>query len=126
MNQPALHASPNASHLRRRVVRGVAIGSVAALVLAFLGALGTGAAPFGHRLAYWAAVILPGSLIGIAVQELVNAWGRLSGNRAGEIVLVALLVSVPHSFAVIVASALSSASMPSRRRWSWTSGWRCW
>jgi DNA-binding LytR/AlgR family response regulator len=106
MNQPAFHASPNASRLRRRAVRGVAIGFAAAVLLAYLGALGTWAAPFGHRLAYWAAVILPGSLIGIAVQEVVNAWGRLSGNRAGEIALVALLISVPHSFMVIVASAL--------------------
>lgn len=106
MSQPAFHASPSGSRLRRRAIRGVAIGLVAALVLAYLGALGTGAAPLGHRLAYWAAVILPGSLIGIAVQETVNAWGRLANNRAGEIALVALLISVPHSFLVIVASAL--------------------
>lgn len=106
MSLPAFHASPNASRLRHRAVRGIVIGLAAAFLLAYLGALGTGPAPFGHRLAYWAAVILPGSLIGIAVQEMVGAWGRLSGNRAGEIVLVALLISVPHSFMVIVASAL--------------------
>lgn len=106
MNQPAFHASPNASRLRRRAVRGVVIGLAAAFLLAYLGALGTGPAPFSHRLTYWAAVILPGSLIGMAVQEMVGAWGRLSGTRAGEIVLVALLISVPHSFMVIVASAL--------------------
>jgi DNA-binding LytR/AlgR family response regulator len=92
--------------MRKRAVRGVVIGSMAAAFLAFLGALGTDQAPLPLRLAYWAAVILPGSLIGIVVQEIVNAWGRLAGNRAAEIAAVALLVSVPHSFMVIVASAL--------------------
>jgi DNA-binding LytR/AlgR family response regulator len=88
------------------LARSVAIGFAAAAVLAYLGALGTDQAPFFHRLAYWTAVILPGSLLGMAAQEMVRAWGRLAGNRAGEIALVALLVSVPHCFLVIVASAL--------------------
>lgn len=106
MNPPAFHASPNASRLRRRAVRGVAIGLAAAVVLAVLGAMNTGQAPLGYRLLYWASVILPGSLLGIVVQTAVIAWGGLAGRRWTEIAVVALLVSVPHTFMVIVATAL--------------------
>lgn len=106
MNQPAFHASPNAHPLRARTWRGLAIGLAAAVVLAVLGAMNTGQAPFGYRLLYWASVILPGSLLGIFVQTAVGAWGGLSGRRWTEIAVVALLVSVPHTFMVIVATAL--------------------
>jgi DNA-binding LytR/AlgR family response regulator len=106
MNQPAFHASPNAHSLRARALRGLAIGLAAAVVLAVLGAMNTGQAPFGYRLLYWASVILPGSLLGIAVQTAVSAWGGLAGRRWTEIAVVALLVSVPHTFMVIVATAL--------------------
>lgn len=82
------------------------IGFAAALLLAYLGAFGTGPAPALLRLAYWIAVILPGSLIGMAIQEIMRGWGALSHNRWAEIVVVALLISLPHSFMVIVASAL--------------------
>jgi DNA-binding LytR/AlgR family response regulator len=106
MNPPAFHASPNAHPLRARTLRGLGIGLAAAVVLAVLGAMNTGQAPFGYRLLYWASVILPGSLLGIAVQTAVSAWGAFSGRRWTEIAVVALLVSVPHTFMVIVATAL--------------------
>lgn len=106
MTQPAFHASPNAHPLRARALRGLAIGLAAAVVLALLGAMNTGQAPIGYRLLYWASVILPGSLLGIAVQTAVSAWGGLAGRRWMEIAVVALLVSVPHTFMVIVATAL--------------------
>ncbi|WP_285713222.1 LytTR family DNA-binding domain-containing protein [Erythrobacter oryzae] len=106
MNPPAFHASPNAHPLRARALRGLGIGLAAAVVLAVLGAMNTGQAPFGYRLLYWASVILPGSLLGIAVQTAVSAWGALNGRRWTEIAVVALLVSVPHTFMVIVATAL--------------------
>ncbi|MCX9145895.1 LytTR family DNA-binding domain-containing protein [Erythrobacter sp. WG] len=106
MNLPAFHASPNAHPLRARALRGLGIGLAAAVVLAVLGAMNTGQAAFGYRLLYWASVILPGSLLGIAVQTAVSAWGGLAGRRWIEILVVALLVSVPHTFMVIVATAL--------------------
>lgn len=106
MNPPAFHASPNAHPLRARTLRGLGIGLSAAVVLAVLGAMNTGQAPFGYRLLYWASVILPGSLLGIFVQTAVRAWGALHGRRWTEIAVVALLVSVPHTFMVIVATAL--------------------
>jgi DNA-binding LytR/AlgR family response regulator len=89
-----------------RVVRGLVIGLVAAMVLAYLGAFGTGLAPFGQRLAYWAMAIMPGSVLGIAITALVRGWGGLARWRWAEVVLVAVAVSIPHTFLVIVASAL--------------------
>ena len=106
MDAPAVHASPNADRLRRRVVRGLAIGLAAAAVLALLGAMNTDEAPLAYRLAYWTAVILPGSLLGIAVQTAMQFWGGFAERRLIEIAVVAVLVSVPHTFLVIVATAL--------------------
>jgi DNA-binding LytR/AlgR family response regulator len=106
MTAPAVHASRNAHPLRARALRGVMIGLAAAVVLAVLGAMNTGQAPFAYRLLYWACVILPGSLLGIAVQTAIIAWGGLARRRWTEIAVVALLVSVPHTFVVIVATAL--------------------
>lgn len=106
MTAAAIDASPNAHPLRRLAVRSLVIGVAAAALLAFVGALGTDAAPFISRLVYWAAVILPASLIGMAVREGMRSWGRLAHNRAAEIGVIALLISVPHSFMVIVATAL--------------------
>jgi len=106
MTSPAIDASPNAHPLRARAVRGLLIGSAAAVVLAVMGAMNTGEAPFVYRLMYWATVILPGSLLGILVQTAVIAWGGLAGRRWTGIAVVAVLVSVPHTFMVIVASAL--------------------
>lgn len=106
MDGPAVHASQNAQIMRARALRGVVIGLAAAVVLAVLGAMNTDEAPLPYRLLYWAAVILPGSLLGIAVQTAIIAWGGLVGRRWTEIAVVAVLVSVPHTFLVIVATAL--------------------
>jgi len=102
----AVRASPNAFSLQAQAFRGLGIAAAAAAVLAYLGALGTGEAPLGLRLAYWAAVIMPGSFLGMGVSALVRSWGGLESRRWLEIALVALLVSLPHSFIVIVVSAL--------------------
>jgi hypothetical protein len=106
MTVPAVHASPNAPPLRRRAVRGLTIGAAAAVLLAYVGALGTDIAPFGQRLAYWASVILPGSVLGLVFTALVRGWGRLARHRWAEVVVVAAAVSLPHTFLVVVASAL--------------------
>lgn len=106
MKSPTIHASPNAIPTRRRFVRSTLVAFVAALVFAYVGALGTGAAPFALRFAYWNAVILPGSMLGLVVTALVRGWGKLAHRRWAEIGLVALAVSIPHTFLVVVASAL--------------------
>lgn len=106
LSPPAVHASRNAGGAKSQALRGVIIGLIAVAVLAYLGAMGTQAAPFLQRLAYWAAVILPGSLLGLGVNALVRGWGGLAAHRWVEAGLVALLVSLPHCFVVIVVSAL--------------------
>lgn len=106
MPPPAVHASPSAAVPRRRLVRGFVIGMVAALLMAYVGALGTGPAPFGQRLLYWMAVILPGSLFGLMFTALVRGWGGLADRRWAEIMAVAFAISIPHTFLVVVASAL--------------------
>lgn len=103
---PAVHASPMAASLKQRTVRGLLIGAMASVVLALLGAMGTDAAPLGLRLLYWAAVIMPGSLLGLAVTWALQKWGGLARHRWWEATMVAVLVAVPHTFVVIVASAL--------------------
>lgn len=97
------HAPLQAPHAS---MRGLVIGAVASVVLALLGALGTDAAPLGMRLLFWTAVIMSGSLLGLAVNWAVQKWGGLSGHRWKEAAMVAVLVAVPHTFVVIVASAL--------------------
>lgn len=92
--------------MKQRIVRGLVIGAMASVVLALLGAMGTDAAPLGLRLLYWAAVIMPGSLLGLAVTWAVQKWGGLARYRWWEAAMVAVLVAVPHTFVVIVASAL--------------------
>ena len=104
--EPAVHASPMAVSMKHRTVRGLIIGVIASVVLALLGAMGTDAAPFGMRLVYWTALILPGSLLGLAVNWAVQKWGGLARHRWREAAMVAVLVAVPHTFVVIVASAL--------------------
>lgn len=106
LSPPAVHASRNAWDAKSQALRGLVIGMIAAAVLAYLGAMGTQAAPFVQRFAYWAAVILPGSLLGLGVNALVRGWGGLAAHRWAEAGLVALLLSLPHSFVVIVVSAL--------------------
>lgn len=106
MKSLAIHASPNVIPTRSRFVRSTLVAFVAALVLAYVGALGTGAAPFALRFAYWNAVILPGSMLGFVVTALVRGWGKLAHRRWAEIGLVALAVSIPHTFLVVVSTAL--------------------
>lgn len=111
MSLPAVHASPNAApqtpELRRRVARGLVIGVAAAFVMAFTGAMGTNDAPFSERLAFWAVVILSGSFLGLGFSVIIRDWwGGLARHRWAEAMVVALAVSLPHTFLVVVASAL--------------------
>lgn len=102
----ALHASPTAISLKSQTIRAVLVGVVASVFLAFVGALGTDVAPFGTRLAYWTAAIMPGSIIGLLVMKLISGWGRLKSRRWTGVAIVALFVSLPHCFIVLVVSAL--------------------
>ena len=102
----AFHAARTTSQLRGRVIRGLVIGTIAAAVLAIIGALGTDEAPLMLRLGYWLAVVLPGSVLGIFIHTGIAAWGGLADRRWLEMTLVAIIVAIPHTFIVIVASML--------------------
>jgi DNA-binding LytR/AlgR family response regulator len=99
-----------AEPLRARAIRGAVIGLVASLLLAVAGAFGTDQVGFGLRLGYWLAVILPGSVLGLFVTAGVKAWGRLAARRWLEMAVAATLVAVPHTFVVVVASAIVFAA----------------
>lgn len=102
----AFHAARTAAPLRGRLVRGLIIGTLAALVLATVGALNTDEAAFPLRLTYWLAVVLPGSILGFLVHTAVAAWGGLADRRWLEMAVVATVIAIPHTFIVIVASML--------------------
>lgn len=105
MQPSAIGASRNAATPQRRIIRVVAIGLAAALVLAYLGALGTGAAPFVERVVYWLAVILPGSVMGLVIAHAMKDVAFFANLPWARVVVTALAVSVPHTFLVVVVSA---------------------
>ena len=102
----AFRAARIATPLLDRVVRGLVIGTVAAVVLAIAGVFNTDQAAFLPRLAYWLAVILPGSILGIFIHTAIATWGGLADRRWLEMAVVAIIVAIPHAFVVIVASML--------------------
>lgn len=95
-----------AEPLQPRVLRGLVIGAAASLVLALVGAMGTMAAPLPTRLLYWASVVMPGTVLGLTISWAMRAWGRLADRQWLEMAVVAVLVSIPHTFVVVVASAV--------------------
>jgi DNA-binding LytR/AlgR family response regulator len=56
------------------LVRGIVVATAAGGVFAFMGAFGTGAAPFGLRLAYWVPVMLAGAVWGHLCSRLIERW----------------------------------------------------
>jgi hypothetical protein len=103
---PAIHASrtaPAAPHFRRAYV----IAAIAGLFMAAIGALGTDAAGFGVRLAYWLVVMFTGSTLGTGVAFAVQSWGRLRQHRLAEGALVSLLIAAPLTAVVAGANLLA-------------------
>jgi hypothetical protein len=98
--------------LQPRVRRGLLIGTVAALVLAFTGAFRTDQVPLVPRLLYWLAVVQAGSVLGLLITAAVELWGRLARWRWLELAVAALLIAVPLTFVVVVASVLTFGQFP--------------
>ncbi len=108
----AVHASPIAADFARRAKRGLIIGVAASLVLAFTGAFDTDQIGLLSRLAYWLTVVLAGSALGLVITAAVQAWGRLARWHWAEMALASLLIAVPLTFIVVVASVISFGQMP--------------
>lgn len=86
--------------------RGLIIATVAGLFMTFVGALGTGEAPFWTRLGYWMLVMETGALIGLGASLGIQHWGRLRERPVIEGGLIAFLIAVPLSIVVVSSNAL--------------------
>jgi hypothetical protein len=82
----------------------VIVATLAAAAMTMTGAFGTSAAPLVPRLAYWLIVMEAGALIGIGVNVGVRLWGRLTGKPWLEGALVSLLIALPLTLVVLVAT----------------------
>lgn len=114
----AVHASPTAgpaSGPAQRPVpkpmsadprRGLIIATIAGLFMTFVGALGTGEAPFWTRFGYWMLVMETGALIGLGASLGIQHWGRLRERPVIEGGLIAFLIAVPLSIVVVSSNAL--------------------
>jgi hypothetical protein len=103
-------AGPNARLLPpdfwARHRRGFIIATLAAPIMAILGALGTDDIPFLPRLFYWLLLMLSGALIGFGVSTGVHVWGRLSARPVLEGTLIAFAIAVPLTLIVSAASGM--------------------
>ncbi len=117
----AVHASrmtsnaapaPAPSLLGQRTLRGFAIATVAAPLLAIMGALGTDALPFWPRLAYWLILMESGAMIGLGVSLGVEHWGRLRRRPWMEMALMAFLIALPLTLIVVGTSSLFFRTAP--------------
>lgn len=86
--------------------RGLIVATLAALLMAFVGAFDTSRVPFVPRLAYWLIIMESGALIGIGASTGVRAWGRLAGRPALEGTLISILIALPLTFVTSGATAL--------------------
>jgi hypothetical protein len=86
--------------------RGFIIATLAAPIMAILGALGTDDIPFWPRLIYWLILMLSGALIGFGVSTGVRVWGRLGGRPVLEGALIAFAIALPLTLIVSAASGI--------------------
>jgi DNA-binding LytR/AlgR family response regulator len=82
------------------LVRGIVVAATAGGVFAFMGAFGTGAAPFGLRLAYWIPVMLAGGVWGHLCSKLIERWIDL--DERPWLTVVALTAAITGPVSVLV------------------------
>ncbi len=119
--QNAVRASPMTSEnaaasapnlLGPRTIRGFAIATFAAPLLAMMGALGTDALPFWPRLAYWLILMESGAVIGLGVSLGVEHWGRFRHRPWIEMALMAFLIALPLTLVVVGTSSIFYRTLP--------------
>jgi hypothetical protein len=79
---------------------------MAALFMTLTQGLGTDVVAFVPRLTYWLIVMLTGATIGWGMTAAVQNWGRLRGWPVIEALVVAILIAVPLTMAVIGAGMM--------------------
>lgn len=99
----AIGASPT-TRLLIRNARGLGIGAIAALFLAFSGAFGTEDAPFILRLAYWAGLMIGGSGIGAITISLIQRFDILETRPWLQGLLIVVLITGPITLMVFSTS----------------------
>lgn len=105
MTDNAVHAAPKAAGWRQHRA-GFIAATIAAVFMTVIGALGTGHADFGTRLGFWLTAMWTGAMIGSGVNMGVHAWGKLRRHPVIEVLLIALLIALPLTLAVIGAAML--------------------
>lgn len=101
----AVRASWTAA-LQGPLARGLVIALIAGLFMAWVGALGSGSASLPVRLAYWAAIMTGGTVLGVATSEFVERRGLLADRPWLQGALTAFLMAVPYTFVVWGVSRL--------------------
>ncbi len=86
--------------------RGFIIATLAAPIMAILGALGTDEINFWPRLLYWLILMLSGALIGFGVSTGVRVWGRLGSHPIVEGAVIAFAIALPLTLIVSAASGI--------------------
>lgn len=86
--------------------KGFIIATVAAPILALLGALGTDQIALLPRLAYWLILMETGALIGLGVSTGLQAWGRLGRHPWAEGLAISIGIALPLTLVVIAMSGI--------------------
>ncbi len=75
--------------------RGLIVATLAGLLMAFVGAFGTGGLPLLPRVGYWLILMESGALIGIGASTCIRGWHRLSHRPLAEGALISLMIALP-------------------------------
>ena len=96
---------PGAWLARQR--RGLMVATLAALFMTAIGGMGSDVLPLGVRTLYWLAMMLSGTLLGLAVLETTVRYRLLEERPLRQGLMVALGLFVPQTVIVAAAGALA-------------------
>lgn len=100
----AAHASRTAGWFGRQR-RGLIVAVVAALFMTAIGGLGSDVLPLGVRALYWLAMMLTGTLLGLAILETARRYDFLEDQPLLQGALVTLGLFAPQTLIVAAAGA---------------------
>lgn len=82
------------------------MATLAAGLMAFAGAFGTGELRLLPRLGYWLILMWSGALIGFGASTGIRSWGRLARRPALEGLVISILIALPLTLVATGATAL--------------------
>lgn len=107
--RPAVRASWMTRALESGWARGFVIAVLAALFMAWSGALASDSSSFGLRLAYWLAAMFGGTALGLSTTAFVERRGWFDQQPWLQGALSALMMAVPYT---LVIWGLTAAMFP--------------